>query len=37
MNIVDCEGVSLSISTSVSFCDSLAMFVCCGKYALGGV
>lgn len=31
VKIVDCEGASLSISTSVSFCDSLAIFGCCGK------
>lgn len=33
---VDCEGASLSISTSVSFCDSLAMAGYCVWYGLGG-
>jgi hypothetical protein len=31
VKIVDCEGASFSMSTSVSFWDSLAMFGCCGR------
>lgn len=35
MKIVDCEGASFSISTSISFCDSLAIFDCCGRVCPG--